>query len=58
MFLCQQFQSIEYLLDVMFDDFQKTGQCRLQIAKEGFMNFIISFALVKHSPYTDSISKG
>nr|CAH0101150.1 unnamed protein product [Daphnia galeata] len=50
--------SIEYLLDVMFDDFQKTGQCRLQIAKEGFMNFIISFALVKHSPYTDSISKG
>lgn len=38
------------LLDAMFVDFQKTGQCRLQIAKEGFMNFIISFALAKHSP--------
>ncbi|XP_046648885.1 ionotropic receptor 93a-like [Daphnia pulicaria] len=51
-------KSIEYLLDAMFADFQKTGQCRLQIAKEGFMNFIISLALVKHSPYTNSISKG
>ncbi|XP_057374282.2 ionotropic receptor 93a-like [Daphnia carinata] len=51
-------KSIEYLLDVMFDDFQKTGQCRLQVSKEGFMNFIISFALAKHSPYTDTISKG
>lgn len=52
------FQSMEYLLDIMYTDYKNSGQCRLQLAKEGFMNFILSFGLQKGSAYTTSITEG
>ena len=42
----------------MLKDFQQTGECRMQIAKESFMNTLVSFGLKKGSRYTDLISKG
>ncbi len=52
------FQGIEYILDIILKDFQETRECRMQVSKEGFMNFLISFALAKGSRYTDSFSEG
>ncbi len=49
---------MEYILHVISNDFQETGECRMQIAKEGFMNFMASFALTKGSRYTNFISRG
>lgn len=51
-------QPIEYILRVISNDFQETGECRMQVAKEGFMNFMASFALAKGSRYTNLISQG
>ncbi|XP_046448343.1 ionotropic receptor 93a-like isoform X2 [Daphnia pulex] len=50
--------AVNYLKDVIKEDFEKSGKCNLQIAKEGFMPIRVSFALQHNSPYTKSINKG
>ena len=52
------FQATELLKDLIINDYKSTGQCKLQIAKEGFMQVWGGLALAKHSPYTDVINKG
>nr|CAH0102975.1 unnamed protein product [Daphnia galeata] len=47
-----------YLKDEIRKDFQKTGKCNFQIAKEVFIGTASSFALAKNSPYTKSLSQG
>ncbi|XP_046449165.1 ionotropic receptor 93a-like [Daphnia pulex] len=47
-----------YHLDSIKADFEKTGKCNLQLAKNYFYNVIPTFALRKNSPYTQSISQG
>nr|CAH0101879.1 unnamed protein product [Daphnia galeata] len=49
---------VNFLKDVIKEDFNKTGKCNLQLAKEGFMPTATSFALPKNSPYTKTINRG
>nr|CAH0101875.1 unnamed protein product [Daphnia galeata] len=50
--------AINYLKDTIKDNFKKTGKCKFQIAKEGFMPIRVSFALQQNSPYTKSLNQG
>jgi ionotropic glutamate receptor len=45
-------------MDAIREDFKKTGKCRLQLARDGFSNALVSFALPKNSKFTKTISKG
>ncbi len=46
-------------MDIIKQQFKKTGKCSLQLVNEGFIgNFMASFALQKHSLYTDTVSLG
>ncbi|EFX87002.1 hypothetical protein DAPPUDRAFT_312491 [Daphnia pulex] len=45
-------------MDAIREDFKKTGKCRLQLARDGFSNALVSFALPKNSKFTNTISKG
>ncbi len=47
-----------YVKDAIKADFEKTGKCNLQMAKEGFMTSFATLALQKNSPYTKSINQG
>ncbi|EFX82331.1 hypothetical protein DAPPUDRAFT_101737 [Daphnia pulex] len=47
-----------YHLDSIKANFDKTGKCNLQLAKNYFYSLVSTFALRKHSTYTQSISKG
>jgi hypothetical protein len=44
--------------DAIREDFKKTGKCRLYLARDGFSNALVSFALPKNSKFTKTISKG
>ena len=52
------FQAKTYLNVYVEEDFRKTGKCNLQIARDGFLSMSLSYALPKHSPYTNTISIG
>lgn len=45
-------------LDAIKDNYEKTGKCGLQLAKECFMSTTAGMALQKHSRYTDTINMG
>ncbi|EFX82122.1 hypothetical protein DAPPUDRAFT_241220 [Daphnia pulex] len=45
-------------LDAIKDNYEKTGKCGLQLAKECFMSTTVGMALQKHSRYTDTINMG
>ncbi|XP_057365455.2 glutamate receptor ionotropic, delta-1-like [Daphnia carinata] len=47
-----------YHLDAIREDFQRTKKCNLQLARDGFISIITTFALPKGSPYTKTISQG
>ncbi|KAI9563542.1 hypothetical protein GHT06_011005 [Daphnia sinensis] len=47
-----------YQLDAIKQDFEKTGKCNLQLARDSYSTLPIAMALPKHSPYTNPISKG
>jgi len=38
-------------------DFEATGKCNMEMGKENFMAYPISWALQKKSPYVDAINK-
>ncbi len=45
-------------LDAIKDNYEKTGKCGLQLAKECFMSTSAGMVLKKHSRYTDTINTG
>ncbi|XP_046448237.1 uncharacterized protein LOC124197028 isoform X2 [Daphnia pulex] len=47
-----------YQMDAIKEDYEKTGQCNFQLAKEDFNHFFASMSLPKNSRYTDTINKG
>ncbi|KAK4030531.1 hypothetical protein OUZ56_023775 [Daphnia magna] len=47
-----------YHLDAIIEDFQSTKKCNLQLARDGFISIITTFALPKGSPFTKTISQG
>ncbi|KAI9559660.1 hypothetical protein GHT06_013665 [Daphnia sinensis] len=47
-----------YHLDAIREDFQRTKKCNLQLARDGFISILTTFALPKGSPYTKTISQG
>ncbi|XP_059352708.1 glutamate receptor ionotropic, kainate 2-like isoform X1 [Daphnia carinata] len=47
-----------YQLDAIKEDFEKTGKCNLQLARNSYSTLPLAMALPKHSPYTNPISKG
>ncbi|EFX87003.1 hypothetical protein DAPPUDRAFT_312492 [Daphnia pulex] len=55
---CNSLQASAYLRDAIRQDFKKTGKCNLQLARDGFSNTIISFALQKNSKYTKTVNQG
>ena len=46
------------LLDAIKEDFEKTRKCNLRLARNIFLNLGTSFALQKHSSYTNTINQG
>lgn len=51
-------QAEVYQWDAVKADFEETGKCNLQLAKDTYATLIVVMALPKNSPYTNSISKG
>nr|CAH0101813.1 unnamed protein product [Daphnia galeata] len=47
-----------YQKDAIKENFEKTGQCNLQMARDSYMTVYAVMALQKNSPYTNSINKG
>ena len=45
-------------MDAIRENFEKTGKCNLQIARDAYLSVSAVMALQKKSPYTDSISQG
>ena len=52
------FQSFASLVDAMKADYDSTGTCKREIARDPFISVIAGFALQKNSPFTQTISKG
>lgn len=50
-------QGLPYQLDAIKQDFEKTGKCNFQLARDSFSTLPVAMALPKHSPYTNPISK-
>jgi hypothetical protein len=45
-------------LDAIRENFEKTGKCSLQIARDRYLTIFAVMALQKDSPYTDAINLG
>jgi len=45
-------------MDAIRENFEKTGKCNLQIARDSYLTLFAVMALQKNSPYTDSINIG
>jgi hypothetical protein len=54
----QKLQAKNFQLDAIKRNFEKTGKCGLQMAGDCFLSLPVTFALQKHSPYTETINKG
>ncbi|XP_032789947.2 LOW QUALITY PROTEIN: glutamate receptor ionotropic, kainate 2 [Daphnia magna] len=48
---------LPYQLDAIKQDFEKTGKCNFQLARDSYSTLPVAMALPKHSPYTNPISK-
>ena len=47
-----------FLYGAMKEDYTSTGQCNLQIEKEGYTNLQISWALSKRNHYVHYLNQG
>nr|CAH0101816.1 unnamed protein product [Daphnia galeata] len=47
-----------YQKDAIKDNFEKTGKCNLQMARDSYMTVYAVMALQKNSPYTNSVNLG
>jgi hypothetical protein len=45
-------------LDAIRENFEKTGKCSLQIARDRYLTLFVVMALQKKSPYTNTINIG
>ncbi len=45
-------------MDAIRENFEKTGKCSLQIARESYLTIFAVMALKKNSPYTNAINLG
>ncbi|XP_046459985.1 ionotropic receptor 93a-like [Daphnia pulex] len=45
-------------MDIILENFKKTGKCNLQLGKESLVNVMGSFALPKNSKYTKTVNQG
>ncbi len=54
----QKLQAKDFQLDAIKRNFEKTGKCGLQMVGDCFLSLPVTFALQKHSPYTETMNKG
>lgn len=47
-----------FQLDAIRENFEQTGKCGLELARDCFMGIPVTLALPKHSPYTDAVNLG
>lgn len=53
------FQADAYILNMIDEDWKKTGRCDFAMAKEKFMlAFASGFLMKKNSPYTEYFNRG
>ena len=48
----------EYALDLIIADHERTGECKLQLGKKGFLRIVSALMLPKDTPYRKSIAIG